>query len=214
MNTPLIYMNEEVAKEKVRAYRSRLGQMKGKAVSAEVQKEYEAILAGYRALAKGTPLLDLDEVMATCGFDDKGRPKLAICRANRECVKFEWRDGSHCRFTPADPRMTWSRQEADRREVLLSRPGKATYRTEYGLNSYYGYARVPLIPADVRPPHGTEKDWFVLWEVEKWADERREIMVDRDPYLLKHLGGSLYAVIAEWDLTELERAVMKGNLAR
>lgn len=34
-----------------------------------------------------------------------------------------------------------------------------------------------------------------------------------DPALLKHIGGDLYAVVATWDLTDLERAVLDGHRA-
>ena len=46
-------------------------------------------------------------------------------------------------------------------------------------------------------------DWHILWEVEKWANQQHNVTPDIDPYLLKHVTGSLYAVIAEWDLTNL-----------
>jgi hypothetical protein len=39
-------------------------------------------------------------------------------------------------------------------------------------------------------------------------------MPDRDPYLLRHVGGALYAVLAAWDLTDLERAIMSARRAR
>lgn len=34
----------------------------------------------------------------------------------------------------------------------------------------------------------------------------------KDPALLRHIGGDLYSVVAVWDLTELERAVLAGRL--
>ena len=46
---------------------------------------------------------------------------------------------------------------------------------------------------------------LILWEAE-WET------VPRDPLLLRHLAGGLYAVMASWDLTPLERAVLKGRL--
>ena len=70
-----------------------------------------------------------------------------------------------------------------------------------------GYAMVPMVPADVRPETGQLKDWFVLWEVEQWHDNRHT-EPPRDPFLLKHIGGTLYAILAEWDLTEVERSIM------
>lgn len=33
-----------------------------------------------------------------------------------------------------------------------------------------------------------------------------------DPFLLRHLGGTLYVVLAQWDLTPLEKAVLAGRL--
>lgn len=75
-----------------------------------------------------------------------------------------------------------------------------------------GYALVPIVPADVRSKvTGQLSTYFTLWEVEQWADQRIRSLSDRDPLLLKHIGGELYAVVAEWDLTEIERAVMAGR---
>jgi hypothetical protein len=79
-------------------------------------------------------------------------------------------------------------------------------------DAHNGYALIPMIPADVRPRDALE-NCYVLWEVEHWADRPIRATPDRDPYLLKHLAGDLYAVIAEWDLTELERAIMQGRRA-
>lgn len=45
----------------------------------------------------------------------------------------------------------------------------------------------------------------ILWEAE-W-----QAVPPKDPALLRHLGGDLYAVVAVWDLTELERAVLGGR---
>lgn len=80
-----------------------------------------------------------------------------------------------------------------------------------GRDGLEGYALIPMVPLDVRPATGRLADMFVLWEVEQWADRRIGAKPDIDPYLLKHVGGSLYAVLAEWDLTPLERAIMKGR---
>jgi hypothetical protein len=66
-----------------------------------------------------------------------------------------------------------------------------------------------MVPADVRASvTGTLAEYFIPWEVEQWANRRISSRPDRDPYLRKHIGGDLYAVVAEWDLTELERMVM------
>ena len=101
----------------------------------------------------------------------------------------------------------WNRDPDRRRRLLLHRKeidfldGKLRNR---------GYALVPLVPADVRPS-GQLRNYFILWEVEQWSDRRIGAKPDIDPYLLRHLAGDLYVVEAEWDLTELERAIMSGR---
>ncbi|TWT34974.1 hypothetical protein KOR42_53530 [Thalassoglobus neptunius] len=40
------------------------------------------------------------------------------------------------------------------------------------------------------------------------ADFPQTMTPPGDPYLLKKISGEFYAVLAEWDLTELEKAVM------
>jgi hypothetical protein len=66
----------------------------------------------------------------------------------------------------------------------------------------------PIIPPALRPKHNLA-NYKTLWEVEAWKLEP-----PRDPMLLKPLGGMLYAVLATWDLTELERAVLRGRVPR
>jgi hypothetical protein len=62
-------------------------------------------------------------------------------------------------------------------------------------------AIVPTVPPLLRPRHKLS-GYTILWEAD-WTNE-----APVDPALLKHLGGDLYAVVAVWDLTELERAVL------
>ena len=65
-------------------------------------------------------------------------------------------------------------------------------------------AMVPLVPPPLRPAHAL-RNYHVLWEAD-WQQAP-----PADPALLKHIGGDLYAVLAIWDLTELERAVLAGR---
>jgi hypothetical protein len=71
-----------------------------------------------------------------------------------------------------------------------------------------GTAMVPMVPPDViKDGRGCDlAKHFVLWEVESWA-----AAPPVDPMLLKPIGGDLYAVVAQWDLTELERAILRGT---
>jgi hypothetical protein len=44
------------------------------------------------------------------------------------------------------------------------------------------------------------------------TEEKWEQLAPVDPLLLKHLGGPFYVVLAAWDLTDVERAVMTAGL--
>ena len=65
-------------------------------------------------------------------------------------------------------------------------------------------AVVPSIPPRLRPKIAYS-NLHILWEAE-WET------VPTDPMLLRHLDGALYVVLAVWDLTDLEKAVLKRAL--
>ena len=199
MNVPLIEMNRQDALTKIDAYAAHLRK--------RADDEYAAALAGYRALADGKPLLNLTDAIHHAGLGDDGRPRLAIARADRRQVKVQ--------------AQTWG---SNRGQVLFDATSRNFHQWGYmgslvisirwrepQIEMRTGYAIVPMIPADVRPNRGQLRDYFILWEVEQWADNRIRVEPDRDPYLLTHLAGDLYAVEAEWDLTPLERAIMSGR---
>lgn len=196
MNTPLITEDPKVAREKLAAVRRQLHR--------RADTEYAAIAQGYEQLAQGRPLLNLRDCFLQCPADAQGRPRLAIARSDRKQVHVSRRGQGRVRF---DTRSVWSWRNPDRfPELWLD--------IEWTGQARDGYALVPIIPADVRakiPLGVADRDCQILWEVEQWSDRALGAQADRDPYLLRHLGGDLYVVLAEWDLTELERAVMAGR---
>lgn len=205
MNVETITMPREQARQQLRAYRAQLHK--------RADAEYEAIATGLQAMADGYPVILLSQSIAAGGFDTRGRPNLAIARADRRQVRFSWAGNGRtdCTFSTI-PR--WGRgSSASGRDLLITvdlhtRPAEAgdLWRGE-------GYAMVPLIPATVRQSARRFRAdrRFILWEVEAWADREIGARPDRDPFLLHHLGGDAYAVEAQWDLTPLERAVMAGR---
>jgi hypothetical protein len=66
---------------------------------------------------------------------------------------------------------------------------------------------VPLIPPRHRPRKHRLHLFHVLWEVEAW-----NLAPPFDPALVRHLRGDAWSVIATWDLTSLERAVLSGRV--
>lgn len=176
------------------------------AVRARHSKEDETLMLGYRALAKGRQILDLVGVMRGAGVDAQFRPRLAICRA----------DATKCVYEPGPPRFHANERAPSRntrsyvelpRETFPRSPHGDYTLTPAGKVSWNPIsAMVPLVPPRFRPV-GSLANYHLLWEP-IWQPEPPV-----DPILLRHLSGSLYAVLAQWDMTPLERAVLRGRFS-
>ncbi|GLC25031.1 hypothetical protein [Roseisolibacter agri] len=167
--------------------------------------EYQQAVTAYTALAEGTPILILSQVIADAPRDARGRPHLAIARADRRQVKYEnapWRLGAG-----------WERFDSDfvRTRGPAARDATIDVQTRREPTGYVsGYAMVPMVPPAVATGHDLTQR-FILWEVEAWADRQIGVQPDRDPYLLTRIAPDCYAVVGEWDLTDVERAIMRGR---
>lgn len=191
MNVATLEMEPEVAREKLKAYRARKHK--------DAEQEYAAAITLLEAVQKGHQVINVGDAIAECPRDEKGRPMLAIARADRREVEFFSRSWQSS-YTFNCAKVT----ETDSLTKTFIRPSL--------LKAHRGYATVPMVPADVRPETGQLKDWYILFEVEQWHDMP---IVDPpiDPLLLEHIQGDFYRIIAEWDLTEIERAAMQMALA-
>lgn len=158
-------------------------------------KGYRAAKAAYRELAKGAHIIDINATMMKTGMDEIGRPKLAIVRADfQECY---FRENYHqWNWLPAFRGGNGPSTAAD---VIFASDifprGKAKFNIK---------AIVPTIPPALMPSDSLTK-YHILWEAD-WQD------VPVDPMLLRSLGMGLYKVIAAWDMTPIERAVLRGSL--
>lgn len=188
MQVPTITMPADKAKEAYDQYRTA-------AKAGGTNKEDRAIMLGYKALASGKSILNLFDAFKVTGIGNDDRPRLAVARADLHHV--------------------YARTYWNGRIVLSSRSDFRRYRGYWFQEipegflprverSADGVAVVPLIPPSVRPSSGLE-NYQILWEA-AWQD------VPTDPFLLRKLDGSLYVILAVWDLTDLERAVLRGRL--
>jgi hypothetical protein len=204
MNVETMTMDPELARERLRSVRSQLHR--------RADDEYKALEQGYQALAEGTPLINIAEVIRAGGFDEKMRPRLAIARADRRQVKLTWRAGQTLAEFDSGFELSGGQKTPS---MVVAVDLDRTWDDPTRWRPLEGYSLVPMIPPQVRESSGVaayrDRAHFILWEVEAWADRPRRAVPDRDPFLLRHLGGDLYAVLAEWDLTPLERAVMAGR---
>jgi hypothetical protein len=158
----------------------------------------------YQLLAKGKLVIKAIESITKAGVNIEGLPKLALALATAKVCHLErtangaatmasttsWRAKNNrysfpndsFDFAPDTFPMGWGGKE---------RSHRSTHE-----------APVPLVPIHLRPKRGLA-NYHVLWEAE-WTPSP-----PRDPFLLRRIGkADLWLVVAQWDLTEVERAAL------
>jgi hypothetical protein len=210
MNGPTITMEKDKALAKLEQYEQALREK-----PARLRTETDRKIAdGYRVLARGGRLVDVNETIKAGGLNLAGIPKLAISRASAESSN--WRaetrgeygsDGKWQSIPTGGGRYRWDGGERrvmdDRVRWELSADSFDTAKIQTGRDFR---ALVPHIPLPLRPKYKLE-NYFTLWEA-NWHT------LPRDPYLLRPITGALMEIIAEWDLTDLEIAAVKAGMAR
>ncbi len=170
------------------------------AVKERHSAEWKSLLAGYRAILRGKTVIDLRASIVNAGTDDRGRPKLAAVRADcRWVTAVRWGDNGIA-FASYLNRHDWRARRG--RTACIEVAGFTGPLLNYGAAK--PRAMAPLIPPQHMPATGKLADFVMLFEAE-W--EQAPV----DPILLKPLGGPLYAVVAQWDLSPLERAVLADS---
>lgn len=192
--------------------------------------EDAAIARGFKALAEGRRIIRLTEVLAAGGVDEMGRPRIAIASARaafcwlalgwrgeyvadptaKNGQRYVSRYNGACSFrVDPDYRPRYSTSGDLHRQVDVPRGTlpNDTLEASSGRGNYRYRAMVPNVPPRHRPARGLAQ-CHILFEAE-WAIDP---IPPVDPALVRHLGGDLWVVFAEWDLTELERAVLAGRL--
>lgn len=167
---------------------------------SRIEKEDRQLLLAYKALMKGQRLIHLPNVIRDGGFTKQWLPKLAITRADAtQCVfyagrqpRFEarpWTNGSPSPITINTPMLPGEVLDSDWR-TRNSHPNQAT-------------AIVPTVPPNLRPDDLSQ--YHILWEAE-WTFKAPE-----DPILLSRVNDTMYAVVAQWDLTPLEMRILESR---
>lgn len=151
----------------------------------------KAIAAIYKRIAQGRLVIRALNSITAAGLGDDGLPKLAIMRADQRKVRC-YTMNDQVGFQTPDLRRA---KDLNFRIPMPGMRGSTPNRM----------ADVPLIPVHLRPRKAIAK-YHVLWEAD-WNQ------YPVDPYLLRRFGEDAWLVVAAWDLTPVERAVMSTRLS-
>lgn len=196
MELATFVISPDEAAEKLAEYEAQL--------ASERTVEDRAIAAGYRAARRGLPVISLPRTIAAGGFFDDGLPKIAVINADAtECfARWDggWRTNGDLIFADRNDWHVNRGALVGAHSVRVSVPGDDRPDSR---GRARGSTIVPIIPPAHRPRKNRLRHRHILWEVEAW-----EPVPPADPALLQHIRGELWAVLATWDLTDLERYVL------
>lgn len=230
MNVPTIAMDQKTAKKAYADYHRlvlerraerraeirRKGHELGRTVRmlkadrSRLEREDEELMTAYKALAHGQQIINLPQVIRAAGVQEKtSLPALAIGRATWKDCFFQIQNG---RGLYSEESFVRYREDRDSSTKVVRLAGSVfpaettdlAWRQTNGLPRYPVKALVPSIPPHLRP--SKLENYFILWD----AVWRQSPPVD--PLLLKRLSRDIFAIVAQWDLTPLERSILEGRI--
>ena len=210
MELEKIQMPQEKAKEEWKKYNELIKKRKDKYLEDMKKCMFE--------LAKGKELIDIYKVMEKAGVNKDCYPRLAISKADWKEVFFVKRDSGRGVFSETG--VNWANknngdidlQPQTFMEWARSKEELKTDKKIYNVDSSWQIAnstvktKVPIIPAQLMP-EGNLKNYYILWEVEKWGN----LTETKDPLLLKRITENLFVILGAWDLTPLEQSIISGR---
>lgn len=198
MDVQKLNVDQDKAQELWRRYQTH------RAYQTPADAEIEAI---YKRIAKGATVIRALESIRVAGLNAEGLPKLAICRAHVSQCWLHLSTHTATFNSIRNPRSndTRSMVQVDWPDFIRDHKVAMKLPANQHMPRYEYEARVPLIPVHIRPRRGLA-NYHILWEAE-WT-KRYPV----DPYLLRRIGGDAWLVVAAWDLTDVERAVMSSRV--
>jgi len=205
--TTVSEMSQEEAKEQWRRY--------CELIKTHPSDHAKTLKKAYHALSKGHEIIDVYQAFKQAGKHENDKPKLAICRAHHEICMFERRSGGAGAFWRPNISPRWTNYLPS-----VTLPPSIFTRWDEEKWSPTGWSNqgrtttvqtvVPIVPAEFYPKGQLER-YFILWEVEEdgWEPVQEP---PGDPMLLRRLSKNLFTVLAAWNLTDLEKAVIHGSI--
>lgn len=190
MEVQTLKMDKDVAREAWKDYRRHLHYEK---------PVNDAIASAYYQISQGKMVIRAIASLTAAGVGPDGLPKLAVCNADARQATVTIRDDGSAHMHDRDA-SSWRNTDGFRRHFQF--PARS-FPVPTARSWRAGNALVPTVPLDLRPKRGLE-NYHVLWEAD-WKP-----VVSRDPYLLRRIDKSdLWVVLAAWDLSEVEQAVLQ-----
>ncbi len=205
--TTVSEMSQEEAKEQWKRY--------CELIKTHPSDHAKTLKKAYHALSKGHKIIDIYQAFKQAGKYENDKPKLAICRAHLERCVFERRSGGAGAFWDPDKNIRFG---AALPSVALPATTFTAWEPEKWPPTGWLDGRktvvhtiTPIIPPEFYPK-GQLHRYFILWEVEEDGGWKTIPEPPGDPMLLKRLSKNLFTVLAAWDMTELEKAVIRGAI--
>ncbi len=178
------------------------------------------VLAGH--MRHGRVVLDVYQAAREAGLNERFDPRIAICRADYRKAFFEKFLDNTSRFTGHENWDWHGEPTGTARRSRVGQHGAYVDDTFFPVGTYAAWPRderrdiirqvlvttVPTIPPRFLPRNALS-NYYLLWEPEKWD----AVTPPRDPMLLKRVSPNMFVVLAAWELTEIERAVLRGRIA-
>lgn len=193
MEVSKLSVDADKAREMYERYRSH------RQAQTPQDQEIETI---YKKISEGKTVIRALASIRDAGLNAEGLPKLAIARADQPRVLLRDTFANNQAVFSHDGSGSWTKRN-ESRDKIIRVPWDGFILPKSG--NYLYEAIVPLIPVHLRPRRALHR-YHVLWEAE-W-NKRYPV----DPYLLRRFGADAWVVVAAWDLTDVERAVMAASL--
>jgi hypothetical protein len=197
MQTESVIMGRSEARDLYRKYKEH------KHYSTPIDRE---VMRAYQLLAQGRLVIKALESIKQAGLNAEGFPKLAIAPADAPHAACRvYANGSAC----LDARKNGRYRSLHAEQIVAERAflmfPRGSFKPQRDGWNWDARAQVPLVPVRHRPARGLA-NYHVLWEAE-WTK-----IPPCDPMLRRIGKADLWAVLAMWDLSEVERAALSTRV--
>jgi hypothetical protein len=195
-----IVMDQQDARTKLEEYEAEMAAHKWR-LSNVWKQDWREVQRIYKALASGGHFIDAGQAIVKAGAPSHyAGPRLAISKAtNKEC--WSYGNTAHTALFDREPGFSSLFESGQAKPAPFAvLPFKSSFLTKMK-------AVVPPVPPKHYPKDVSPDKCMILWEAE-WTAK-----APVDPALLEPIAGINFCrVLAQWDLTDVERMALQARL--